>query len=146
MSNHDKLIVGCFLLLVFGQFAAGLVAFVKTMLLRTLSDVTSILPSVRASIAVGCIVDSSLALTLAILLRRRRAEFRRMNSLIDRFSIASVTGLLSEAWTLVISTGAITGALALAGLIASILWPNDFEFILILELLPKSKLLIPPRP
>lgn len=75
----------------------------------------------RASIAVGAFVDIALALTLVVLLRRRKSGYNQMNSIIDRIMTFKIgTGLITEAWAYTIGTGLVTGAFALAGLVTCI--------------------------
>ena len=141
VSNRSRLLVVCFLVLVIGEFAVAILSFAKSLGVKQFSenDKTT-LPTARAAAAVGAFVDTALALTLIVLHRRRKSEFLRMNSLVDRMAHSIGTGLLSEAWAYVIGTGLITGAFALAGLVSSLIWPRNFVFILFLEMLPKCEL------
>lgn len=76
--------------------------------------------SLKAYIAVGAFVDTAVAVTLVILLRRQRSGLRQMNSLIDRVTYSIKTGLVTEAWIYAIGTGLISGPWALMSLIACI--------------------------
>lgn len=165
VSDKNKVLVGCFLVLNAGQFAAGVLYFVQTFHKTDFTAVenTSTLASLRASSALAGFIDTALALTLVILLHRRRSGLRKMNSVVDRATYTIRTGLITEAWVYTIGTGLITGPWALgclvtsigtlvhvpvqsefpfAGLTRHIVYPNSDVHILMLDMWPKSELLL----
>ena len=85
------------------------------------------------STAINAFVDTVLALSIVVCLRRRRSEvlFSRTNSIIDRIMLYTV------------GSGLLTAAFALAALITSIVMTDNLVFVLILEVLPKRKSIFP---
>ena len=139
VSDRNKFLTGCLLVLICGQLSGIVVEFTETFHWRNFTpsstttstiastDVTIVRNITRIVTVLTAAVDTLLAITLVILLRRRKNEFAWTNTLINRI-MAYVVG-----------TGAITAALAIAAVITSITNPSNFVFMSILEVLPKGQ-------
>ena len=112
-----------------GELAVSAVSFAKSTHAYLFSDnLDMVIPLAQATAGVAAFVDAVLAFALIALLHRQKNSFETTIRV-----VAHVTHII-------VGTGLITGACALAGLISSLIWPNNFIFILFLELLPKREL------
>lgn len=152
VSDKNKVLVAFLLVLASGELAASCVDFGREVHFSTNTQASADLTAIRALAAVAVVADTVLALTLVTLLNRRKSEFNfsRTNSMINRIM------------AYIIGTGLITGAFALVGLVMSIgkpglifrsatpelrssrcffsVLPNDYVYILILQILPMREL------
>ena len=135
VSDKNIALAGCFVILISAEFIAAMVSFAELLPITffTKSGHTTFpLHSIWASAAMNAGVDTALALTLVILLHRRRSEvrFTRTSSIVDRIMMYTV------------GSGLLTAAFALAGLVTSLTMTKNFVFVLILEMLPKRESII----
>ena len=134
MSNKNVFLAGCSIILVLAELIAAIIYYVK--LENTQSFVQSkgavfYSYSLLASSALAVCVDTAIALSVVVLLRRHRSEVfsRRTSSMVDRIIIYTV------------GSGLLTAAFAFVGFILVLtLKPNFSASFLILEMLPKREL------
>ena len=127
VSDKNKALAACLLVLISGKFATVIVYFVQLYHVTNASQLSNSLPTVKAMGAVFFFVDTTLACTLAFLLHRKRSGFDRTDALLTRIMVYTI------------STGLISGAWALVGLFTSIFLPNDFVYLLVYLVMPKRK-------
>lgn len=142
VSNRNRVLLVLFLVLISAQFTSAVIFFAHGLQgSRVAQNASSfvVLKDMRIATGLLALVDTALAVTLIFLLRRRKAEFRSMNSAIDRMQLSFNTNLLVESWTFVVGTGLITGAWALVALVTSFIWPNNFVGAMLIALVPKRE-------
>lgn len=127
VSDKNKLLAACLLVLVSGKFASVLVYFVQLYHVTSVYQLSNTMAAVKAMGAVFFLVDTTLAITLVALLRRRKSGFDRTDSMLNRIM----------AYT--IGTGLITGAWSLIGLFTSIYDGGKFVYLLVYLVMPKRK-------
>ena len=142
MSKKNKLLVVSFVLLALGQASASIVFFAQTLPSRLSVDE---LPTtgLNASAGIGAFVDTALAVTLIILLRQRRNEYKHMISVVDRATMSVEFSLFTGAWGYIVGTGLITGPWSIIALVTSITMPRNAVYVLMLDMLPKSTAIHP---
>lgn len=128
MSDKNKLLVACLMVLSTGKFAADIVYFAQLYHITSNLQITQYLTTAKALLAVIMFADTILAVTLVVLLRRRKSGFNRTDSLFNR--IMGYT----------IGTGLISGAWAFVGFLAAFLWPSLYIYVLVMEVIPKREL------
>ena len=109
MSEKNSILAACLLVLASGELATSIVEFTGESESKSNTEAARDISRVRAYAAVDVIVDTVLAVTLVILLHRRKAEciFSRTNSIINRIMLYTI------------STGLLTGILALVAFVLS---------------------------
>ena len=118
-------------ILVLAEFISGITYYVDLLPLDIFTQPehrATALHSLFVATSLATSVDTVVALSIVVLLHRRRSEipFSRTSSIIDRIMMYTV------------GTGLITAAFALAGLVTSIVMQN-FVYVLLLEMLPKRR-------
>ena len=127
VSNKSKLLVLCLSIVVLGQFAAAMVEYVEEFRTKSFTGQTTSLPSIEALFATTVFSDTVIAITLVVLLLRRKSEspFSKTSTMIHRIM------------AFCIGTGLITGAFGLIGLVLSITLPSNLGYMGIGEIMPK---------
>ena len=128
MSDKNKILAIGLLCLVLTQF----ILFVTTFfgMLPTINVTTfSVVRAFIASTALGTIVDTVLALSIVIFLRRHRSKipFAGTGAMIDRIMMYTV------------GSGLLTAAFALAALITMLRGEFGFIWLTVLQMLPKRE-------
>ena len=128
VSNKKKILAICLLCLVLAQF----ILFVTTFsgMLPTVNVTTFlVVRTFIGSMALGTIVDTVLALSIVIFLRRHRSKipFAGTGAMIDRIMMYTV------------GSGLLTAAFALAALITMLRGQFSFIWLALLEMLPKRE-------
>ena len=132
VSNNNKTLAGCLIFLIVAELIASIFAYVNLKAVQTFAQ-SEIAPqysrSISACSALAACVDTAIALSVVVLLYRRRSEtaFRRTSSIIDRIMMYTV------------GSGLLTAAFALAGFITFLTMPNNLIFIMVQEMLPKRE-------
>ena len=127
MSDKNKLLATSLFVLITGKFATVLIYFAQLYHVKSATQLTSYVPTVIAMFAVFFFVDTTLAVTLVLLLYHRRSGFRKSDALLKRIMIYAI------------STGLVSGAWALVGLFTAIFLPTDFAYLLVSLVMPKRK-------
>lgn len=133
MNNKKKALTICLVLLVLAQFISLIVFYAELLPISAftqLGHVTSTSGAILLYTALNALVDTVLALSVAVLLYRRRTAtpFRRTSSIIDRIMMYTV------------GSGLLTAAVAFAAFVAFLTMPNNLIFIMLQEISPKCEL------
>ena len=128
VSDKKKLLVICLVTLILAQFISLLVYYLQ---LRPIPEFTRAVPAraILVSSALNACVDTALALSIVILLYRRRSgvPFTKTSSMIDRIM------------TYTVGSGLLTSAFGLAGLVTYLTMKTNLVYVLLYEMLPKSE-------
>ena len=132
MNDKKKTLAICLIILILAQFILFVIYFSEEQHLYSFvvsSNVTLGFRGLLTAVALGACVDAVLALSIVVLLHRRRSEipFSRTSSMIDRIMVYAV------------GSGLLTAAFALASLITLVTMPLDPIWLVLLEMLPKCE-------
>ena len=133
MNDRKKALAICLIILVLAQFILFVVYFTEERRLytssATSSDFTLGFNGFLAAMALGACVDAVLALSIVVLLHRRRSKtpFSRTSSMVDRIMMYAV------------GSGLLTAAFALAALVTALTLPDHMVYFALLEMLPKRE-------
>lgn len=130
VSNKNKPLATCLLVLISSKFASVIAYFAQLYPVTSDAQLSNTLSAVRAMGAVFVFVDTTLAITLVTLLRRRKTGFDRMDSVLNRIMIYTI------------GTGLITGAWSLVGLLTSIFLSSESVYLLVYFVMPKRESLL----
>ena len=130
MNDKKKPLATCLTILVLAEFISAIILYLdlRPLVVFTQSEHRAKAKhSLFVATSLAASVDTVLALSIVALLHRGRSKtiFSRTSSIIDRIMMYTV------------GTGLVTAAFAIAGLITSIVMPNNFVYMLILQTLPK---------
>ena len=132
VSEKSKAFVAVFLSLSLAQLVTALVFFAEllpvTVLLKD-GHLNIPLKSFWISAALAAFTDTTLALALVVLLRRRRAQtpFTRTSTMIQRLMVYTI------------GTGLATAAFAFCGFVTSLAMRDNLVFVVFVEIAPKSE-------
>ena len=102
MSGRSFLLAAILFLLIAGEFAASVIYFVQLYHIEAATDLAEFVATIKAMTSVTLVTDTALAFTLVFLLQRRKTEFERTDSIINKIMVYSIgTGLITSAWALV---------------------------------------------
>lgn len=130
MSDKNRLLVGLLLVPLAASFVMVIVLFAQEVPSASRQSTQSgNTPTLWASLSLVAFGDTALALTLVVLLYRRRSHvpFTRTASMIDRIILYTI------------GTGVLTAAFNLAGLVTSLAMRHNLVNAMLLEMLPKCK-------
>lgn len=145
MSEKNNRLAAVLLILISGKLAPIVVYFAQLYHITSALQLRDYMATATAMSAVFAFVDTTLACTLVVLLRRRRSGFDRTDSMINRimrYTIGTglVTGLkLKQVMTVGGMLTSCAGVWALVGVVMTTALPNDFGYLLVFLTMPKRQ-------
>ena len=132
VSDCNKLLTGALILLVIGEFASIMVYTVHLFEIELITEMAeSYALNLEKTTNVLCLVtDSILAVTLIVLLHRRRSAFSTTISVVKRLT------------QLTIGTSLITAWVSIMALVCNFVWPYSFSYVALALVVAKCELFL----